>query len=116
MRYLKGTTEILEISVARLRPKEDGIPEWVFTTDGDEIPGATRDRIYGCARIREVYQHLKPQYDGRFTIPLLVDTKQNKIVNNAGTPASALCHANRVTGERRDDAELFDRIQYHSTI
>lgn len=94
MRYLKGLTEILEISVARLRPKEDGIPEWVFTTDGDDIPGATRDKLYGCGRIREVYQHLHPEYDGRFTIPLLVDTKQNKIVNNAGTPANGCGYAN----------------------
>lgn len=69
--------------MGRLRPKEDGIPQWVFTTDGDEIPGATRDKLYGCATIREVYEHLHPGYPGKFTIPLLVDTKQNKIVNNA---------------------------------
>ena len=72
------------MSIGRLRPKDDGIPEWVFTTKEKEIPGATEDKLYGCTVIREVYQHLHPEYNGRFTVPVLIDTKTNKIVNNVG--------------------------------
>lgn len=86
LRHLKGLQDIIPISVGRLRPKDDGIPEWVFSTKDKEIPGATPDKLFGRTVVREIYQHLDPEYAGRFTVPLLVDTKTNKIVNNVSLP------------------------------
>lgn len=32
--------------------------------------------------LRHIYFDIKPDYDGRFTVPTLYDKKQNKIVSN----------------------------------
>lgn len=92
MRHIKGLQDILPISIGRLRSKADGIPEWVFTTKEKDIPGATEDKVFGCTIIQDVYNLLAPEYEGKYTIPLLVDTKRRKIVNNVSTIQTQLNH------------------------
>lgn len=95
MRHLKGLQDIISVTTGRLRPKDDGIPEWVFSTKDKEIPGATEDVLFGCTVVREIYQLLDPEYNGRFTVPLLVDKKAKKIVNNVSVRMDSISNAHK---------------------
>ncbi|KAI8453030.1 hypothetical protein BY996DRAFT_8386710 [Phakopsora pachyrhizi] len=37
---------------------------------------------FSLGRLKDLYLKLRPDYDGRFTVPVLFDTKQREIVNN----------------------------------
>lgn len=54
---------------------------WRFTTP-DKVPGATPDELYGFQYIKDIYFKANPEYDGRFTVPVLWDKKKETIVNN----------------------------------
>lgn len=54
---------------------------WRFTTP-DKVPGATPDHLYGSKQLREIYFKANPEYEGRFTVPVLWDKKTETIVNN----------------------------------
>lgn len=54
---------------------------WKFSTP-EETPGCIPDTVNGASHIREVYFKADPNYDGRFTVPVLWDKKLNTIVNN----------------------------------
>ncbi|KAL3422722.1 Glutathione S-transferase omega-like 2-like protein 1 [Phlyctema vagabunda] len=84
IRHLKGLTEIIEISIVRPFPKGDdkGWPGWKFPKTDDEYPGSTVDRVFGSEFLHEVYFKDKEDYEGRFSVPLVWDTKNNQIVNN----------------------------------
>lgn len=59
----------------------DGARGWTFT-DAADRPGCTRDPVHNFERLRQVYEMVKPDYDGNVTVPVLFDKKTNKIVNN----------------------------------
>lgn len=47
---------------------------------GDDV---APDPIHkGFTHLREIYFKVDPQYKGRFTVPVLYDVKQSRIVNN----------------------------------
>lgn len=52
------------------------------TDDDDGIAGVDRDPQYGAKHIRDLYFKVNPDYDGRFTVPVLWDKKTEQIVNN----------------------------------
>ncbi len=53
---------------------------WGFGTD---FAGADGDPIYGAATVRDLYERLAGgQKVTKFTVPMLVDTKTDTIVNN----------------------------------
>lgn len=59
---------------------------WRFNTpeevsDKSTVTG-TGDKLYGFLRLRELYFKAQPDYEGRFTVPVLWDTKEETIVNN----------------------------------
>lgn len=58
---------------------------WRFAKSDERIPGdnVTPDPIHdGYTHLLEIYFKDNPEYKGRFTVPILYDVKQGKIVNN----------------------------------
>jgi len=52
---------------------------WHFDAD---TRGSTEDSVNGCNFIRELYFADEKDYKGRFTVPVLYDKQEKKIVNN----------------------------------
>jgi putative glutathione S-transferase len=48
----------------------------------DTFPAATADKLHGSAYLRDLYFRAEPDYNARFTVPVLWDTQNNTIVNN----------------------------------
>ena len=61
---------------------------WRFATPDDtDAPGAevTADPVKGHEKVtymRDIYFQVDPEYTGRFTVPVLYDVKQGRIVSN----------------------------------
>ena len=61
------------------------ISGWRFATKDETLPGenVTPDPLHPqYTHLREIYFQVEPEYQGRFTVPILYDKKQGKIVNN----------------------------------
>lgn len=58
-----------------------GADGWPFAS-ADEFPGATVDPLHNARHIKDLYLHVEPNFDGRFTVPVLWDKKTQTIVNN----------------------------------
>lgn len=54
---------------------------WPFKS-ADDFPGTDDDPLYKSQHIKDLYLRVHPNYDGRFTVPVLWDTKHETIVNN----------------------------------
>ncbi|EJF60554.1 glutathione S-transferase [Dichomitus squalens LYAD-421 SS1] len=78
VRKLKGLEEFIDVSVVSPHMGEHG---WPFAT-ADAFPGADPDPLYGAKHVKDLYLRAKPDYDGRFTVPVLWDKKRETIVNN----------------------------------
>lgn len=87
VRHLKGLQDIIPISVVRPYPKgdENGWPGWRFPKDDNEYPAATTDRLFGSEHLHQVYFKADPEYKGRYSVPVLWDTKNDTLVNNEST-------------------------------
>jgi len=82
VRKLKGLEKIIDLTSVHWHMGEKG---WRFVTDDEKLPGEnTRpDPINkGFTHIRDLYFKVNPDYEGRFLVPTLYDTKQEKIVSN----------------------------------
>jgi glutathionyl-hydroquinone reductase len=87
VRHLKGLQDAIPIFVVKPYPKGDdkGWPGWQFpgAAGPDDIyEGATDDHLFHSKYLHEVYFKDDPDYKGRYSVPLLWDTKENAIVNN----------------------------------
>ncbi|CCM00635.1 uncharacterized protein FIBRA_02672 [Fibroporia radiculosa] len=78
MRKLKGLESFIDVSIVSPHMGEHG---WPFAS-ADAYPGATDDPIHKSAHVKDLYMHAAPDYDGRFTVPVLWDKKTDTIVNN----------------------------------
>ncbi|KAK8845399.1 hypothetical protein IAR55_006112 [Kwoniella newhampshirensis] len=93
VRQLKGLEEYMDVSTVHPHMLEGG---WHFVTpenasakpapvsehSDDTFPAATADKLFGVGHLRELYFKAQPDYDARFTVPVVWDTKHNTIVNN----------------------------------
>lgn len=76
MRKLKGLEDFIDYSVVSPEMLENG---WSFKqTD----PGVTEDKIFGKEHLKDVYVEADPEFTGKVTVPVLMDIKNGKIVNN----------------------------------
>jgi len=75
MRQLKGLQEKISVSVVNWFVGEDG---WSFE-DGDNV---VPDPVFAAGYLRDVYAGAKPDYTGRVTVPVLLDTRTGQIVSN----------------------------------
>lgn len=78
-RVLKGLTGIIGVTVVHWHMDNNG---WRFATEEENIPETSSEPFYGFQRIKELYFKANPNYEGRFTVPVLWDTKLETIVNN----------------------------------
>ncbi|CAO3655851.1 unnamed protein product [Mucor hiemalis] len=78
VRQLKGLDKIIGLSVVDFLMLDKG---WKFSTT-EECPGAIPDTINNASYIRDLYFKVNPEYEGRFTVPVLWDKKLQTIVNN----------------------------------
>ena len=75
-RALKGLEGLIDVSAVHPEMLDDG---WTF---GDDFEGATGDKLFDSAFMRDIYTRADPQISGRVTVPVLWDKKQGKIVSN----------------------------------
>lgn len=54
---------------------------WPFA-NVDPFPAAGVDPVNHAEHVKDLYLKVDPQYDGRFTVPVLWDKKNQTIVNN----------------------------------
>ncbi|KAH0428594.1 glutathione S-transferase [Colletotrichum camelliae] len=85
-RQLKGLEDIISYSVVHWHLGEKG---WRFVTKDEQesVPGdkVVPDPIQGhenFTHLRDVYFEAEPNYEGRFTVPVLYDKKLKTIVSN----------------------------------
>lgn len=81
LRSIKGLEDAIPLTVVHHHMDEMG---WRFVTEDEEDkpPLTSPDSLFGFSRIRQYYFKAEPEYGGRFTVPVLWDTKLNTIVNN----------------------------------
>src|SRR4051794_10767374 len=72
-RRLKGLEDAVGLSVVDPIRDERG---WAFTG------GPYGDHVHGWSFLREAYEATAPGYDGRVSVPVLWDTRTERIVNN----------------------------------
>lgn len=84
VRHLKGLQNVIPLSVVKPYPKgdENGWPGWQFPSNDGEYPAATVDHLFGSDYLHKVYFKADPEYKGRYSVPVLWDTKTNTMVNN----------------------------------
>jgi glutathionyl-hydroquinone reductase len=76
VRHLKNLDEAIGVTVVDPLRDERG---WAFR-DG---PGHSRDPINGFQFLRDAYQATRPDFQGRWTVPVLWDKQTSRIVNNS---------------------------------
>jgi putative glutathione S-transferase len=85
VRQLKGLEDIIPYTSVHWHMLAKG---WHFASkDNTDAPGAnvTPDPVKGhegYTHLRDIYFGVDPEYEGRFTVPTLLDTKTGKIVSN----------------------------------
>jgi len=77
-RRLKGLDDLIGVSIVSPHMGQLG---WPFAS-ADEFPGAENDPLYNSEHIRDLYFRAQPNYEARFTVPVLWDKKNETIVNN----------------------------------
>lgn len=75
-RALKGLAPHVSVDVVHSLMLDDG---WTFAAD---FPGATGDRLYGAAFLRDIYLRAEPRATGKVTVPVLWDRETETIVSN----------------------------------
>jgi putative glutathione S-transferase len=75
VRALKGLEDAIPVSVVNPLMLEHG---WTFEPGAGVVP----DPLFGAKYLYEIYQHARPRYSGRASVPVLWDTREQTIVNN----------------------------------
>ncbi|KAH8155369.1 uncharacterized protein LAJ45_00379 [Morchella importuna] len=81
VRQLKGLEDVISFSTVHWHMKQGG---WHFATpDEASAEMATApEPVVGASFLRDIYHRVNPDYSGRYTVPVLWDTKNNAIVSN----------------------------------
>jgi glutathionyl-hydroquinone reductase len=76
--YLLHTSVLisLDVSITGYKLRKNG---WDFTANED---GCTVDPVNNFPHTKAIYHSVDPNYNLRYTIPILYDKKTKKIVNN----------------------------------
>lgn len=76
-RRILGLEEVISLGTASpMRPKLPHV-DWEFSLDKDG-----KDPVLGIQYISEIYLNTDPNYSGRPTVPVIVDLKERRVVNN----------------------------------
>ena len=74
-RELKGLEDLIDVSVVSPLMLEQG---WTF----DRASGSSGDALYHSEVLHQLYTRHQADYTGRVTVPVLWDSKRERIVNN----------------------------------
>lgn len=74
-RRLKRLDDIVSLGIVHPQRTAQG---WAFQS----FPGSATDEVLGAELIREYYHRAEPDYNGRYTVPVLWDKQQQTIVSN----------------------------------
>jgi putative glutathione S-transferase len=77
-RKLKGLEDAIGLTIVDPYRDDDG---WAFRR-GESLPPGEADPLHGWSFLSEAYRATDPGFDGRVTVPVLWDTKTERIVNN----------------------------------
>ncbi|WP_209020107.1 glutathione S-transferase family protein [Jeotgalibacillus proteolyticus] len=77
VRSLLGLEDAISLGTASPMRPAIGRVDWEFSLDEKNV-----DPILGIQYVSEVYLNADPDYDGRPTVPVMVDLKDKKAVNN----------------------------------
>jgi len=92
MRKLKNLEDIISVTVVSPYMMEDG---WIFNGT---------DPVFQKECLREVYTEVDPDFSGRVTVPVLLDKKTKRIVNNESEDVIRILNDgfNELTGNADD--------------
>ncbi|MDT8859662.1 glutathione S-transferase C-terminal domain-containing protein [Alkalihalobacillus sp. MEB130] len=77
VRHILGLEEVISIGTASpMRPQIEEV-DWEFSLDPDGV-----DPVLGIKYMSEVYKQADPTYEGRPTVPVIVDLTNKQAVNN----------------------------------
>ncbi|KAI0641501.1 glutathione S-transferase [Trametes meyenii] len=77
-RYHLYVSYACRVTVVSPRMGQNG---WPFG-DVDPFPGAEPDPLYQSQHVKDLYYRAKPDYESRFSVPVLWDKKTSTVVNN----------------------------------
>ncbi|WP_437181970.1 glutathione S-transferase family protein [Salirhabdus salicampi] len=77
VRRILGLEDVISLgTTSPIRPNIERV-DWEFALDEHGV-----DPVLGITYLSEIYKHTDHQYDGRPTVPVIVDLKKRKVVNN----------------------------------
>ncbi|RVD89604.1 uncharacterized protein DFL_000606 [Arthrobotrys flagrans] len=76
VRSLKGLEDVIQLVVMDFTLTPEG---WVFNGNNGTME---KDPLYGFTKLSQLYFKANPEYEGRYTVPLVWDKKTETIVNN----------------------------------
>lgn len=86
-RKLKKLEDVIDVSILDPRLGDNG---WYYSGE----PGTDKvDPVFGAHGIKEIYLAVNPDYDLRYTIPVLFDKKNKTIVNNESSEIIRILNA-----------------------
>ena len=96
-RNIKKLQDIVGLSLAAPLRNEQG---WVFDKNSTRF----RDRLYDLDAIHQLYVKSDPNYTGRVTVPVLWDTRLNRIVSNESAEIIRMFNSafDSITGDDQD--------------
>jgi len=103
VRALKGLEHIIGLSIVDYHMASQG---WKFSTP-EETPGSIPDTNEGAHYLRDLYLIAEPDYDGRFTVPVLWDKKTRTIVNNESSEILRMFNSEFNEWARHSDLDLY---------
>jgi putative glutathione S-transferase len=97
LRKLKGLESLVDVSVVSWHMGENG---WTFERER----GSSGDRLDHLQFLHQRYTSETPDYTGRVTVPVLWDTRQNRIVSNESAEIIRMFNSafDGLTGNRLD--------------
>jgi putative glutathione S-transferase len=77
VRKLLGLEDVISVGVVDPVRPEKPYSDWAFTLDPNGM-----DPVLGARYLSDIYLGTDPSYEGRFTVPSVVDVHTGKLVNN----------------------------------